>query len=119
MEAIYEDVMREGHESNPATLAEMAKWAASFFGGQTTPYKLGREMQQMWRAFTETAAPEESKAETVEMHRIMHAFYEMEVLINNRDQVIKEIHESVSFRLGRGIIAPLRLIRKVFTRFKN
>ena len=40
-------------------------------------------------------------------------------VINDRDQVIKEIHESVSFRLGRGIIAPLRLIRKVFTRFKN
>ena len=35
-------------------------------------------------------------------------------IIKERDQVIKEIHESVSFRLGRGILAPLRLIRKVF-----
>ena len=103
LEAIYEDVMRAGHESNPATLAEMAKWAASFFGGQTTPYKLGREMQQMWRAFRKTAAPEESKAETVEMHRIMHAFREQEKRVATLEDKIKSRNEKIETLRAKGL----------------
>ena len=61
-----------------------------------------------------------------ENQQLIESLNQMDVLIKERDQwikerdqVIKKIHESVSFRLGRGILAPLRLIQKVFTRFKN
>ena len=41
---------------------------------------------------------------------------ERDQVIKERDQVIKEIHESVSFRLGRGILTPVRLIQRIFKR---
>ena len=96
LETIYDSVLSEGGGSNPGRMTETAKWATGFFGAHTTSYKLGREMQQMWRAFRETGAPRQSKSETVEMHRIMQAFRAQEKRVAKLEDRIKSRDEQIA-----------------------
>jgi len=78
LEVLYESVSKHWQDTPQPDQSEMTAWAVKFFGDQTTPYKLGRELQEMWRAFRHSDAPDDAKAETIEMHRVMHAFRKQE-----------------------------------------
>lgn len=95
LEGIYQGVVDEWKDSEPPNQAEMAEWATKFFGEQTTPYKLGREMQQIWRISRSSDIPQDSKAETVEMHRIMYAFREQEKQLAKLEEKVSARDEKI------------------------
>lgn len=98
LEEIYESVADEWQKMDLPRQEKVDAWAASFFGGKTTAYKLGRELQDIWRANRQSEIPGGVKAETVEMHRIMYAFreqqkrmVELENKVKTRDEKIEEL----------------------------
>lgn len=96
LETLYRDVVGEWRESPHPGQAETAAWAVKFFGGQTTPYKLGRELQLMWRTLHGGETPNSAKAATVEMHRIMHAFREREKRLAKLEEKLRGREEKIA-----------------------
>ena len=95
LEYLYESVKEECQESPQPDQSERLAWAVKFFGDQTTPYKLGREMQEMWRTFRDTEVPGDSKADTVEMHRIMCACREHEKQVAKLEEKVGDRDEKI------------------------
>jgi hypothetical protein len=118
LEALYGEVEGEWRQVPRPAEAEMSAWAARFFGDQTTPYKLGRELQLMWRTLhgSEAEAPNSAKAETVEMHRIMHAFREQEKRVAILEGKVRSRGEKIANLKKKLAIAGQRKKRWWFSR---
>jgi len=101
LEQLYENVIQEGRESESTDPAEMTAWAVNFFGEHTTAYKLGREMQGMWRLAKQSDAPNNAKEETVEMHRIMYAFREQEKRVAKLEEKVRARDEKIEDLKGK------------------
>ncbi len=95
LESLYGSVMKEWQEFSSPDSSEAAVWAAKFFGDQTTPYKLGREMQGIWRLTRQSEVPGDSKADTVEMYRIMYAFREQEKRVTKLEEKVRARDEKI------------------------
>ncbi len=96
LEALYKNVVAEWQEAAQPGQTAMSTWAAKFFSSQTSPYKLGRELQLLWRTFRGSETPDKAAAETVEMHRIMHAFRKQEKCVAKLENKVGRYEEKIA-----------------------
>ncbi|MFK5920738.1 MAG: hypothetical protein QM496_01055 [Verrucomicrobiota bacterium] len=96
LESLYKEICQEWVKSPHPDIEATTSWATAFFSHYSHTYKLGRELQQIWRTAHHTHSPELPIDETIEMHRIMYAFREQEKRVTQLEDKLHKCDTKIS-----------------------